>query len=285
MCHLFVLEHESPIFPQRYHISNIKKHYTMRKSFVGGNWKCNGTKESVAALVTIYNQAASEGLCKDIDVLVAPTSLHIPGVLSTISEEVNVAAQNIWSAAGYGAYTGELTADMVKDFGLKWVITGHSERRHKVASETSDVVAQKTKAALTAGLNVIACIGEKLEEREANNTMVVCQSQLQPLLDMIPADSEEWNRVVVAYEPVWAIGTGLTASKEQAEEVHAGLRQWLASQSEAGAVMASKLRIIYGGSVKPANCEALIAQPNIDGFLVGGCSLKSDILDICRACL
>jgi len=171
------------------------------------------------------------------------------------------------------------------DFGLKWVLTGHSERRHKVASETSELVAQKTKAALTAGLNVIACIGEKLEEREANSTMAVCQSQLQPLLDMIPSDSEEWNRVVIAYEPVWAIGTGLTASPEQAEEVHNGLRNWLSSQGgEAGAEMASKVRIIYGGSVKPANAELLIAMPNIDGFLVGGCSLKTDILDICRSC-
>tara|TARA_B100000795_G_C22596917_1_gene359657 strand:+ start:224 stop:643 length:420 start_codon:yes stop_codon:yes gene_type:complete len=138
---------------------------------------------------------------------------------------------------------------------------------------------------LTAGLNVIACIGEKLEEREANSTMAVCQSQLQPLLDMIPSDSEEWNRVVIAYEPVWAIGTGLTASPEQAEEVHNGLRNWLSSQGgEAGAEMASKVRIIYGGSVKPANAELLIAMPNIDGFLVGGCSLKTDILDICRSC-
>jgi triosephosphate isomerase len=255
-----------------------------RKAFVGGNWKCNGTKESVAALVEIYNQAATEGLCKEVDVLIAPTALHIPGVLNSVSSEVKVAAQNIWSAAGYGAYTGELTADMVKDFGLQWVITGHSERRHHVSSETSEVVAQKTKSALTSGLNVIACIGEKLEEREANSTMAVLQSQLQPLIDMIPLDSDEWNRVVIAYEPVWAIGTGLTATPEQAEEVHANLRSWLNGMGDAGASLASKLRIIYGGSVKPANSEQLISCSNIDGFLVGGCSLKPDILDICRSC-
>ena len=255
-----------------------------RRSFVGGNWKCNGTKASVASLVDIYNQAAAEGLCKNIDVLIAPTALHIPGVLSSVSDEVHVAVQNIWTAAGFGAYTGELTADMVKDFGLQWVITGHSERRHKVAAESSDMVAQKTKAALTAGLNVIVCIGEKLEERESSATMSVCQSQLQPVLDMIPVDSEEWSRIVVAYEPVWAIGTGLTASPEQAEQVHAELRAWLASMGDAGAALAAKLRIIYGGSVKPANSDQLIAQPNIDGFLVGGCSLKTDILDICRSC-
>lgn len=257
---------------------------TTRKSFVGGNWKCNGTQASVAALVEIYNQAATEGLCQHIDVLVAPTALHIPGVLASVSSDVHVAAQNIWSSAGYGAYTGELTADMVKDFGLRWVITGHSERRHKVATETSELVAQKTKAGLTAGLNVIACVGEQLEERESNSTMSVLQSQLQPLLDVIPLDSEEWNRIVLAYEPVWAIGTGLTASPEQAEEVHANLRAWLATMGDAGVALAAKLRIIYGGSVKPANAEQLIAQENIDGFLVGGCSLKPDILDICRAC-
>jgi triosephosphate isomerase len=255
-----------------------------RKSFVGGNWKCNGTQASVAALVEIYNQAATEGLCQNIDVLVAPTALHIPGVLASVSSDVHVAAQNIWSSAGYGAYTGELTADMVKDFGLRWVITGHSERRHKVATETSELVAQKTKAGLTAGLNVIACVGEQLEERESNSTMSVLQSQLQPLLDLIPLVSEEWNRIVLAYEPVWAIGTGLTASPEQAEEVHANLRAWLATMGDAGVALAAKLRIIYGGSVKPANAEQLIAQENIDGFLVGGCSLKPDILDICRAC-
>ena len=278
---------ESPRFPapQKYKNSLPLKKKMSRRSFVGGNWKCNGTKASVAALVEIYNQASSEGLCKDVDVLIAPTSLHLSDVLSSVSEEIHVAAQNIWSAAGYGAYTGELTADMVKDFGVKWVITGHSERRWAVASETSELVAEKTKAALTAGLSVVACIGEKLEERQNNTTMDVCKSQLQPLLDLIPADSDEWNRIVIAYEPVWAIGTGLTASPEQAEETHASIREFLGSQGgEAGAAMASKVRIIYGGSVKPANAESLIVQPNIDGFLVGGCSLKVDILDICRAC-
>ena len=113
--------------------------------------------------------------------------------------------------------------------------------------------------------------------------MAVLQAQLEPALALIPADSAEWDRVVVAYEPVWAIGTGRTASPAQAEEVHAGLRTWLSSLGDAGATLASKLRIIYGGSVKPANATELIAQPNIDGFLVGGCSLKQDIQEICRA--
>jgi triosephosphate isomerase len=254
-----------------------------RKKFVGGNWKCNGTRESVAALITIYNNVATEGMAKDIDVVVAPTALHIPMAVDALHADIQVSAQNIWSAAGYGAYTGELTADMVVDFGLKWAITGHSERRHKVSAESDALVAEKTKAGLNSGLNVIMCIGETLAQREEDKTMAVLQAQLEPALALIPADSAEWDRVVVAYEPVWAIGTGRTASPAQAEEVHAGLRAWLSSLGDAGATLADKLRIIYGGSVKPANATELIAQPNIDGFLVGGCSLKQDIQEICRA--
>ena len=254
-----------------------------RKKFVGGNWKCNGTRESVAALITIYNNVATEGMAKDIDVVVAPTALHIPMAMDALHADIQVSAQNIWSAAGYGAYTGELTADMVVDFGLKWAITGHSERRHKVSAESDALVAEKTKAGLNSGLNVIMCIGETLAQREEDKTMAVLQAQLEPALALIPADSAEWDRVVVAYEPVWAIGTGRTASPAQAEEVHAGLRAWLSSLGDAGSTLADKLRIIYGGSVKPANATELIAQPNIDGFLVGGCSLKQDIQEICRA--
>ncbi len=255
-----------------------------RRTFVGGNWKCNGTKESVAALVGVYNQLAEQGLAQAQDVVCAPTALHIPLVLGAVHADVKVAAQNIWSAEGYGAYTGELTAAMVKDFGLEWCITGHSERRHKVSAETSAVVAAKTKTGLDAGLSVIACIGETLEQRQAEQTMDVLKSQLQPLLDAVPAGSDAWDRVVVAYEPVWAIGTGVTASPDQAEEVHAGLRAWLATLGDAGgAALAGKLRIIYGGSVKPANATELIAKPNIDGFLVGGCSLKPDFIEICAA--
>ena len=254
-----------------------------RKKFVGGNWKCNGTRESVAALITIYNNVATEGMAKDIDVVVAPTALHIPMAVDALHADIQVSAQNIWSAAGYGAYTGELTADMVVDFGLKWAITGHSERRHKVSAESDALVAEKTKAGLNSGLNVIMCIGETLAQREEDKTMAVLQAQLEPALALIPADSAEWDRVVVAYEPVWAIGTGRTASPAQAEEVHAGLRAWLSSLGDAGSTLADKLRIIYGGSVKPANATELIAQPNIDGFLVGGCSLKQDIQEICRA--
>lgn len=254
-----------------------------RRKFVGGNWKCNGTRQSVAALVEIYNACAEEGLAKSIDVVVAPTALHIPLAVSGLHADIQVSAQNIWKADGYGAYTGELTADMVADFGLKWAITGHSERRHKVSAESDELVAEKTKAGLKSGLNVIMCIGETLAQREEDKTMAVLQAQLEPALALIPAESPEWDRVVIAYEPVWAIGTGRTASPDQAEEVHAGLRSWLSSLGDAGASLAGRLRIIYGGSVKPANATELIAQPNIDGFLVGGCSLKQDIQEICRA--
>ena len=245
-----------------------------RKAFVGGNWKCNGTKESVAALVDTLNQGGQTP--DNCEVICAPTALHLDYVKSNLRADYQVCAQNIWSASGYGAYTGELTASMVKDFGINWTLVGHSERRYKVAAETNELLLAKTKAALDAGIKVVFCIGEVLDERKAGETLNVCKDHLTLLVDNLSKDA--WENIVVAYEPVWAIGTGETASPEQAEDVHLNLREWLSTKL--GADVANSLRIIYGGSVKPANCDALFAKPNIDGFLVGGCSLKADFLKI-----
>ena len=182
------------------------------------------------------------------------------------------------AAQGLGAFTGHVTADVVKDFGLAWVLTGHSEMR-SIFGETDAATAQKTRAALDVGASAIVCIGESLAEREAGATLEVCVRQLGAVAAVLKP--EDWARVVVAYEPVWAIGTGKVATKEQAQEVHAALRGWVAST--AGAGVAAALRIVYGGSVNGANCKALITEPDIDGFLVGGASLKPEFADIVKS--
>ena len=166
---------------------------------------------------------------------------------------------------------------MLKDFGLNWVILGHSERRH-VFGESDQVVASKVKAALDKDLNVMACIGEKLDEREAGQTNAVNARQLQAIREQV----DDWSKIVIAYEPVWAIGTGVTASPEQAQEAHDNLRAWLRSNVSADA--AEKTRILYGGSVTDKNADDLISKPDVDGFLVGGASLKDAFKDIVRAC-
>lgn len=245
-----------------------------RRLFVGGNWKCNGTKASVATLVETLNKGGPKP--ENTDVVVAPTALHIGFVQANLRDDYQVSVQNIWDAEKQGAYTGELTADIVKDFGLNWAIIGHSERRSKVAKESNELLFSKTKVGLSKGLKIIFCIGESLAQRQAGETLDVCKDHLQALVSGLEKD--DWENVVVAYEPVWAIGTGETATPEQAEEVHASLRTWLSDKL--GGDIANALRIIYGGSVKPANSSSLISKPNIDGFLVGGCSLKADFIEI-----
>jgi len=190
--------------------------------------------------------------------------------------QVSVSAQNCYKA-GKGAFTGELAPAMIQDCGVNWVILGHSERRN-VFAETDELIGEKVAFALQSGLNVIPCIGEKLEEREAGKTTEVCFRQLSAMLPNI----SDWSKVVLAYEPVWAIGTGKTATPAQAQEVHLAIREWLAknvSPEVAGAV-----RILYGGSVTAANCKELAACPDIDGSLVGGASLKKDFIAIINAC-
>lgn len=234
---------------------------------MGGNWKCNGTRDSVAKLVQELNSAKYAP--SNVEAVVSPSPLHVDYVHSNLKNSMAVAAQNA-SRTGCGAYTGEISPEMLRDFGISWVILGHSERR-AYYGEDDEVVGEKVENALKNNLNVIACIGETLDERKADKTRDVVFRQLKAISDRIKG-AAEWKRVVIAYEPVWAIGTGVVATPEQAQEVHASLRSWL-SENVSSDVSAST-RIIYGGSVKPDNCDGLISKEDIDGFLVGGASLK-----------
>ncbi|XP_052119259.1 triosephosphate isomerase, chloroplastic [Arachis duranensis] len=233
------------------------------KFFVGGNWKCNGTKDSISKLVSDLNSAKLEA---DVDVVVAPPFVYIDQVKGSITDRIEISAQNSWVGKG-GAFTGEISVEQLKDLGCKWVILGHSERRH-IIGEKDDFIGKKAAYALSEGLGVIACIGELLEEREAGKTFDVCYQQLKAFADAVPS----WDNIVIAYEPVWAIGTGKVATPQQAQEVHVAVRDWL--KNNVSAEVASKIRIIYGGSVNGGNCAELAKQEDIDGFLVGGASLK-----------
>ncbi|XP_021775937.1 triosephosphate isomerase, chloroplastic [Chenopodium quinoa] len=233
------------------------------KFFVGGNWKCNGTKESISKLVSDLNSATLEA---DVDVVVAPPFVYIDQVKNSLTSRIEVSAQNCWISKG-GAFTGEISVEQLKDLGCQWVILGHSERRH-VIGEKDEFIGKKAAYALSQGVGVIACIGELLEEREAGKTFDVCYQQMKAFADALPS----WDNVVVAYEPVWAIGTGKVASPEQAQEVHVAVRDWL--KKNVSEEVASKTRIIYGGSVNGGNCAELAKKEDIDGFLVGGASLK-----------
>ncbi|KAK9000332.1 hypothetical protein V6N11_080835 [Hibiscus sabdariffa] len=233
------------------------------KFFVGGNWKCNGTKDSITKLVTDLNSAKLES---DVDVVVSPPFVYLDLVSSSLTDRIEVSAQNSWIGKG-GAFTGEISVEQLKDIGCKWVIHGHSERRH-IIGENDEFIGKKAAYALNEGLGVIACIGELLEEREAGKTFDVCFQQLKAFADVVP----NWDNVVIAYEPVWAIGTGKVATPQQAQEVHVAVRDWL--KKNVSEEVASKTRIIYGGSVNGSNCGELAKQEDIDGFLVGGASLK-----------
>jgi len=238
-----------------------------RKFIIGGNWKANGTPESVEKLVAELNAGEKTG---DAEVICAPPFVYLSEVQKTLRKDYAVAAQNMWDKAP-GAWTGETPAKMLKDMGVEWVVLGHSERREN-CGETSEIVAQKTKFAVEEGLSTLTCIGEKLEAREAGQTFDVLDEQMKPLAATLT--EEDWDKVVLAYEPVWAIGTGKVATPEQAEEVHAYLRKWMAEKISPA--VSEKVRIQYGGSVNDKNSAELGKQPNIDGFLVGGASLKGD---------
>ncbi|KAG0589187.1 hypothetical protein M758_1G001300 [Ceratodon purpureus] len=245
-----------------------------RTFFVGGNWKCNGTRESIKKLVEELNFATIE---KDCEVVVAPPYLYISQVRKTLKDEIQVAAQNSWYNKG-GAFTGEISPDMLKDVGVKWVIQGHSERR-SIIGESDSMIAKKSQYCLSQGLGVMACIGESLAERDANKTTEVCFNQLSGYL----AEVKDWKNVVVAYEPVWAIGTGKVATPQQAQDVHLAIRGWLSDKLSPE--IAAATRIIYGGSANASNCHELAKMPDIDGFLVGGAALKGpDFATICGAC-
>ncbi|KAJ3353867.1 triosephosphate isomerase [Allomyces javanicus] len=245
-----------------------------RQFFVGGNWKMNGTTAANEALIETLNGAE---VPDNVDVVVAPPAIYLESVRKALSPRIAVSAQNCYHAQS-GAFTGELAPAMLADLGITWTLQGHSERR-EYFHESSEFVAKKTKFAIEHGVKVIACIGEKLAEREDGTTFDVCAAQLAPIAEALSA--EQWADVVIAYEPVWAIGTGKVATPEQAQEVHAYIRAWLAEN--VSAEVAEATRIIYGGSVNGKNCNELAGQPDIDGFLVGGASLKPEFINIISA--
>jgi len=247
---------------------------TTRKLIVGGNWKCNpSTYTQAKALLSAWKKAKSSFDPSKVDVLVCPPSLWLSQVEAAASQiGISTCSQNV-SRTGNGAFTGEVSCEALADMGIEWTLVGHSERRGKFG-ETDEQVADKVARCQEVGTNVILCIGETLEEREAGKTEEVNKRQLTACLPKI----KDWKKVVVAYEPVWAIGTGKVATPEQAAEAHKGIRAHV--KAAVGAAVADALRIQYGGSVTAENCKDLIAQPDIDGFLVGGASLKDNFMDI-----
>jgi triosephosphate isomerase len=246
-----------------------------RKFFVGGNWKMNGSKHSIDELVKMLNE---KGLNPNTEVVVSPPALYLSYVREKLNAQIGVAAQNCYKVEK-GAFTGEISPAMIKDVGCNWVILGHSERRH-ILLESDAFIGEKVAHALANGLHLIPCIGEKLDEREANKTEEVCFRQMKAISDSIK-NVADWQRVVIAYEPVWAIGTGKVATPAQAQEAHHSVRGWI--EKNVGPDVAKHVRILYGGSVTADNCAELARQPDVDGFLVGGASLKPEFINIINA--
>lgn len=240
-----------------------------RTFFVGGNFKMNGSAASIKDIAVNLEKAK---LDPNTEIIVAPPYIYLNFARETFPSNIQIAAQNVFDKAN-GAYTGEISASQLIDLGITWTIIGHSERR-TIFKEDDQFVASKTKAALEGGLRVILCCGESLEQREEGKTIEVVTSQLNAIKEKV----DDWSKIVIAYEPVWAIGTGKVASTEQAQEVHKAIREWL--KNEVSAKAANETRIIYGGSVNENNCSKLSLQPDIDGFLVGGASLKPAFVDI-----
>ncbi|NP_001116981.1 triosephosphate isomerase [Strongylocentrotus purpuratus] len=243
-----------------------------RRFWVGGNYKMNGSKASIDGLLKMLEESQIPG---NTDVVVAPPTVYLDYMNSKIPAGVFVAAQNCYKVPK-GAFTAETSPAMLQDLGVGWVILGHSERRH-VFGESDELIAQKVAHALSCKLKVVACIGEKLDEREKGQTNEVVYRQMRALADVIT----DWGNVVIAYEPVWAIGTGKTATPQQAQEVHQNLRSWLTEH--VNAAVAANTRIVYGGSVNGGNCCDIGQQPDVDGFLVGGASLKPEFKQIIAA--
>lgn len=240
----------------------------MRKKIVAGNWKMNKTAAETAELINGIKQEL-EGFDK-VEAVVCPPFTNLKDAAAACAgSKVKLGAQNVhWESVG--AYTGEISAAMLKDLGVEYVIIGHSERRQYFA-ESNATVNQRAKAALAAGLIPIVCVGETLEERDAGKMEAVVVEQTKVgLADL----GEAIKQVVIAYEPVWAIGTGRTATPNQAQEVHALIRRTLAEIANAD--IANAIRIQYGGSMKPDNAQELLSQPDIDGGLIGGAALKAD---------
>ncbi|KAB8202696.1 Triosephosphate isomerase [Aspergillus parasiticus SU-1] len=247
-----------------------------RQFFVGGNFKMNGTAESITSIIKNLNEAK---LDETTEVVVSPPALYLTLAQQVADEKkkVAVSSQNVFDKPN-GAFTGEISVSQLQDAKIPWTIIGHSERR-VILKESDEFIARKVKAAIDGGISVIFCIGETLEEREANKTIEVVTKQLNAAAKELT--KEQWSKVVIAYEPVWAIGTGKVATTQQAQEVHAAIRKWLADAISPEA--SENTRIIYGGSVSEKNCRELAQERDVDGFLVGGASLKPAFVDIINA--
>ena len=251
-------------------------YFLMRKPIVAGNWKMNGSRDRNAALLDGLTQGLEDGVA--CDVLVCPPSVYLADVARAIRGSVIALGAQDLCAESQGAFTGQIAADMLIDIGCSYALVGHSERR-QIFGEDDAVIVRKFMAAQAAGLVPLLCVGETLDEREADRTAEVVGRQLGAVI--AAAGIEAFERAVLAYEPVWAIGTGRTATPEQAQEVHALLRGLIA---EDDVTIACSIRLLYGGSVKAVNAAELFAMPDVDGGLVGGASLQADeFLDICRA--
>ena len=243
----------------------------MRKNIVACNWKMNNDLKESKKLIKGINKAIKRNPLKNTRVIVAPTFVNLSAVVKKAKKyEVAVAAQNMHQAEN-GAYTGEISAAMLKSIGVKIVILGHSERR-EYFGETDALLAKKVDTALSNKMEVIFCFGEVLEDRKADKHFDVVESQIKNGLFHLEAGA--WKNIILAYEPVWAIGTGETASPEQAQEMHAFIRKIVEEKYDKK--VAENVSILYGGSVKPTNAQEIFSKPDVDGGLIGGAALNSD---------
>ena len=247
----------------------------LRKPWLGGNWKCNGTKSSISNLVKILDSIEFDK--NKLDVVVFPSPIHVLYTQSILKPDFFVGSQNV-SKTLNGAYTGETSALMLKDAEISWTLIGHSERR-QYYGETDQDVATKLGLCQKEGLYAVVCIGEHLEQRKRGETKEVLLEQVKAILSNI----EDWSRIVLAYEPVWAIGTGVVATSEQVADAHAFIRRVV--QENVNESVAHSVRIVYGGSVNEKNCQGLARLDGIDGFLVGGASLKPEFKEIVTSLL
>ena len=239
----------------------------MRKQIVAGNWKMNKTESESIRLI---DEIKAQKLNENANVFIAPTFVNLASaVKSTNDSGIQVAAQNMHQSSS-GAYTGEISAGMLLDIGVKHVILGHSERR-AYFGETDQLLKEKVQAALDAGLQIIFCFGEELDDRKSGAHFDIVRQQLSTAL--FDLDKSQWSQIVLAYEPVWAIGTGETASPAQAQEMHAFIRKLIEDRYDSAC--ADGVSILYGGSVKPANAAEIFAQTDVDGGLIGGASLQA----------
>ena len=242
----------------------------MRKKIVAGNWKMNNTIEEGIVLAGQINDLVEKAGINGVDVVIGTPFVHLTEVNKIVGDKIGVAAQNCADETS-GAYTGEVSVSMIKSTGSKYVILGHSERR-EYYNETSEKLVKKVKLTLESGLTPIFCFGEVLEERQSEKHFDVVKGQIADGLFNLSA--EDFGKIVLAYEPVWAIGTGVTASSDQAQEMHAFIRKTLVEKY--GQEVADNTSILYGGSCKPSNAKELFANADVDGGLIGGASLNAE---------